>query len=163
VVTSADRARDLPHRAARIAAASASHLVGGDEMFNFYHPDLTTFTEGAALAGQLWAESGYGPWDMDVALIYENFSPIVFMQLEAFGWCGPGEARDFIASGAIGPGGRMPVNTNGGLLGEGYIHGMNNIVEAVRQLRGTAANQVAGAERVLVTAGRSGLILEGSP
>ena len=163
VVTSADRARDLPHRAARIAAASASHLVGGDEMFNFYHPDLTTFSEGAALAGQLWAESGYGPWDMDVAMIYENFSPIVFMQLEAFGWCGPGEARDFIASGAIGPGGRMPVNTNGGLLGEGYIHGMNNIVEAVRQLRGTAANQVAGAERVLVTAGRSGLILEGSP
>ena len=132
-------------------------------MFICYHPDLSTFTEGAALAGQLWAESGYGPWDMDVALIYENFSPIVFMQLEAFGWCGPGEARDFIASGAIGPGGRMPVNTNGGLLGEGYIHGMNNIVEAVRQLRGTAANQVAGAERVLVTAGRSGLILEGSP
>jgi acetyl-CoA acetyltransferase len=160
VVTSADRARDLPNVRARVAAASASHLRDGDEMFNFYHPDLTTFVEGETLARDLWAESGYGPWDMDVAMIYENFSPIVFLQLEAFGYCGPGEARDFIASGAIGPGGRIPVNTNGGLLGEGYIHGMNNIIEGVRQVRGTAPNQVPGAERVLVSAGRSGLILD---
>ena len=129
-------------------------------MFNYYHADLTTFDEGRVLARDLWSRSGYGPWDMDVAMIYENFSPIVFMQLEALGYCGPGEARDLIASGAIGPGGRIPVNTNGGLLGEGYIHGMNNILEAVRQVRGTAANQVGGAERVLVSAGRSGLVLE---
>jgi acetyl-CoA acetyltransferase len=160
VVVAADRAADLPQPAARIAGAGASHLPGGDEMFNFYHPDLSTFIEGQTLARDLWAQTGYGPWDMDVALIYENFSPIVFMQLEAFGYCGPGEARDFIASGAIGPGGRIPVNTNGGLLGEGYIHGMNNIVEAVRQIRGTAPNPVVGAERVLVTSGRSGLILD---
>ena len=160
VVVPADRAADLPSAAVRVAGAGASHLEGGDEMFNFYHDDLSTFIEGRTLADDLWAQTGYGPWDMDVALIYENFSPIVFMQLEAFGYCGPGEARDFIASGAIGPGGRIPVNTNGGLLGEGYIHGMNNIVEAVRQVRGTAPNQVAGAERVLVTSGRSGLVLD---
>jgi acetyl-CoA acetyltransferase len=160
VVVAADRAPDLPHTAARIAGAGASQLQGGDEMFNYYHPDLTSFIEGRALARDLWAQTGYGPWDMDVAMIYENFSPIVFMQLEAFGYCGPGEARDLIASGAIGPGGRIPVNTNGGLLGEGYIHGMNNIIEGVRQLRGTAPNQVAGAGRVLVTSGRSGLILD---
>ena len=144
----------------RIAATGAANLEGGDEMFNYYHPDLTTFVEGRAMAEDLWAQSGYGPWDMDVAMIYENFSPIVFMQLEAFGYCGPGEARDFIASGGIGPGGPIPVNTNGGLLGEGYIHGMNNIIEAVRQLRGTSPNQVAGANCVLVSAGRSGLILD---
>ncbi len=160
VVTRSDRATDLPHRAARVAAAGASHLQGGHEMFNYYHPDLTSFVEGQALARDLWDQSGYGPWDMDVALLYENFSPIVFMQLEALGYCGPGEARDFIASGAIGRGGAIPVNTNGGLLGEGYIHGMNNIVEAVRQLRGTAPNQVPGAERALVSAGRSGLVLD---
>ena len=70
-------------------------------------------------------------------MIYENFSPIVFLQLEALGFCGPGEARDFIADGNLDLRGRLPVNTNGGLLGEGYIHGMNNIIEAVRQLRGT--------------------------
>jgi acetyl-CoA acetyltransferase len=160
VVSHADRSGDLPNPAVRIAAASAANLQGGDEMFNYYHPDLTTFVEGQAMAQDLWAQSGYGPWDMDVAMIYENFSPIVFMQLEALGYCGPGEAREFIASGAIGPGGRIPVNTNGGLLGEGYIHGMNNIIEAVRQLRGTSPNQVAGTNRVLVSAGRSGLILD---
>jgi acetyl-CoA acetyltransferase len=162
VVSRADRAADMPNPAVRIAAASAANVQGGDEMFNYYHPDLTTFVEGRALAQDLWAQSGYGPWDMDVAMIYENFSPIVFMQLEAFGYCAPGEARDFIATGAIGPDGRIPVNTNGGLLGEGYIHGMNNIIEAVRQLRGTAPNQVAAAERVLVSAGRSGLVLDKS-
>jgi acetyl-CoA acetyltransferase len=160
VVTGAEQSKFLPNPAARIAATSASTLQGGDELFNYYHPDLTTFEEGRVLARDLWSRSGYGPWDMDVAMIYENFSPIVFMQLEALGYCGPGEARDLIASGAIGPGGRIPVNTNGGLLGEGYIHGMNNITEAVRQLRGTAPNQVPGAERVLVSAGRSGLVLE---
>ena len=92
-------------------------------------------------------------------MIYENFSPIVFLQLEAFGFCGRGEARDFIADGHIGRGGSLPVNPNGGLLGEAYIHGMNNITEAVRQLRGTAANQIDAVEHVLVSAGRSGLIL----
>ena len=160
VVGRADWSEDLPNAAVRIAAAGAANLQAGDEMFNYYHPDLTTFVEGRAMAQDLWAQSGYGPWDMDVAMIYENFSPIVFMQLEAFGYCGPGEARDLIASGGIGPGGRIPVNTNGGLLGEGYIHGMNNIIEAVRQLRGTSPNQVARANCVLVSAGRSGLILD---
>jgi acetyl-CoA acetyltransferase len=160
VVTRADRAAGTPQQAVRIAGATAANLQRGYEMFDYYRPDLTSFDEGKAIAAELWRQSGYGPWDMDVAMIYENFSPIVFMQLEAFGWCGPGEARDFIASGAIGPGGRIPVNTNGGLLGEGYIHGMNNIIEGVRQLRGTAPNQVPGAARVLVTAGRSGLVLD---
>jgi len=134
-------------------------LVDGDELFNYYHPDLATFPECAAMGRQLWDQAGVGPTDIDVALLYENFSPIVFLQLEALGFCGPGEARDFIADGHIGPGGSLPVNTNGGLLGEGYIHGMNNITEAVRQLRGTAANQVDAAAHVLLSAGRSGLVL----
>ena len=104
---------------------------------------------------RLYAESGLTPADIDVAMIYENFTPVVFLQLEALGFCGRGEARDFIAEGHIGRGGSLPVNTNGGLLGEGYIHGMNNIVEAVRQLRGTSPNQISDAQHVLVSAGRS--------
>ena len=92
-------------------------------------------------------------------MIYENFSPIVFLQLEAFGFCGPGEAKDFIADGNIDLGGALPVNTHGGLLGEAYIHGLNNILEGVRQVRGTAVNQVAAVDHVLVAAGQSGLIL----
>ena len=92
-------------------------------------------------------------------MIYENFSPIVFLQLEGLGFCGPGEARDFIADGNIGLDGSLPVNTNGGLLGEAYIHGVNNILEAVRQIRGTAANQVHDVEHAVASVGWSGIIL----
>jgi acetyl-CoA acetyltransferase len=159
VVTRDDRAADLPHPAARVEAASQSHLCDGDEMFNYFHAELAEFAEAAALGRQLYAATGLRPADIDVALLYENFSPIVFLQLEAYGFCGPGEARDFIAEGRIGLDGDIPVNTNGGLLGEAYIHGMNLITEGVRQIRGTAANQIAGVEHVLVSAGRSGLVL----
>jgi len=164
VVSRADRAGDLAQAPVRIRAAVVSQLVGGDEMFNYYQDDITSFTEAQASAAQIWQRTGLGPSDVDVALLYENFSPIVFLQLEAFGFCGPGEARDFIAEGHLGPGGSLPTNTNGGLLGEGYIHGMNLITEGVRQLRSTAANQVPGAETVLVSAGRSVLLLgQGDP
>jgi acetyl-CoA acetyltransferase len=159
VVTSMDRARDLPHEPVRVAAASQGHLRDGDEMFGYYRGDLAGYEEGAFLGEQLYEATGLAPDDIDVAMIYENFTPIVFIQLEAFGFCGPGEATDFIAGGNIEVGGKIPVNPNGGLLGEAYIHGMNNILEGVRQVRGTAVNQVDGAEHVLVSAGRSGLVL----
>ena len=85
------------------------------------------------------------------------------MQLEEFGFCGRGEAKDFIKDDALEIGGRLPINTHGGQLGEAYIHGMNGIAEAVRQVRGTSVNQVDKVENVLVTAGTgvptSGLIL----
>jgi len=92
-------------------------------------------------------------------MLYENFSPIVFMQLEALGFCGPGEARDYIRDGNIDLEGKLPVNTHGGLLGEAYIHGLNNILEGVRQIRGDAANQLPNVHNVMVAGGRSGMIL----
>jgi acetyl-CoA acetyltransferase len=159
VVTRADRAADLPHPAVRVAAAADGHLIDGSVQYNYYHPDLADFPEARFVARQLWEGSGIGPGDVDVAMIYENMSPIVFLQLEAYGFCGRGEARDFIADGNIGLDGTVPVNPNGGLLGEGYIHGVNNVIEGVRQVRGSAANQVTGVEHVLVAAGRSGLVL----
>jgi acetyl-CoA acetyltransferase len=159
VVTTGDRAPDLPNPAARVAAVADGHLLDGGVMFNYYHGDLAEFPESKFLASQLYATSGLTPADIDAAMLYENFSPIVFLQLEAMGFCGPGEARDFIADGNIELGGRLPVNTHGGLLGEAYIHGLNNILEGVRQIRGTAVNQVPGAERIMVAGGRSGLIL----
>ena len=160
VVTRADRAADLPNPGVAIAAASDGHVGGGDVMFNYYHGDLAEFPESIALGKRLYAQAGGGPADIDAAMIYENFSPVVFLQLEALGFCGPGEARDFIAEGNIDLDGALPVNPHGGLLGEAYIHGMNNIVEGVRQIRGTAANQLADPQRVMVVGGRSGLILE---
>ena len=159
VVTSLERARGLAQAPVRIAGASQSHLLGGDILFDYYREDPGEFPEARAVSADLWSQSGLGPTDMDVAMIYENFSPVVFMMLEAHGFCKAGEASDFIKSGEIGLTGSLPVNPNGGLLGEGYIHGMNNITEAVRQARGTAANQVKDAENVFVTSGRSALIL----
>ncbi len=162
IVTTTERARDLRQPVVTVEGASQANLINGDVTFNYYGEDLTRFTETEDVAAQLWAATGLSPTDIDVAMIYENFSPVVFYQLEAFGFCGHGEAKDFIADGHIGLSGTLPVNTNGGLLGEAYIHGVNNILEGVRQLRGSAANQVGGVERVLCSAGRSALIL-GTP
>jgi acetyl-CoA acetyltransferase len=159
IVTTPERARDLPHPVVVIEAADEAHVMDGDELFDFYLGDRATFPEAGELGQQMWNTTGLKPTDIDVAMIYENFSPLVFLQLEAFGFCGPGEAKDFIAEGNLDPGGALPTNTHGGLLGEGYIHGVNNILEGVRQLRGTAVNQVEGAEHVLIAAGRSGAIL----
>ncbi|HSB94910.1 MAG TPA: lipid-transfer protein [Spongiibacteraceae bacterium] len=159
IVTSAERARDLRQPGVRIEAAAQSHLLGGDIMFDYYRKDLADFAELQDISQQLWHQSGLTPDDIDVAMLYENFSPVVFMSLEGHGFCKPGEAKDFIKDGHICLDGKLPVNTNGGLLGEGYIHGVNNVLEGVRQVRGTAANQIAGAEHVLVSAGRSAAIL----
>jgi acetyl-CoA acetyltransferase len=159
VVTTAERAADLPNGGARIAAVADGHLLDGSVMFNYYHGDLAEFPEAKFLARQLYDTAGLKPTDIDAAMLYENFSPIVFLQLEAMGFCGPGEARDFIAEGHIELGGTLPVNTHGGLLGEAYIHGLNNILEGVRQIRGSAVNQVADARHVMVAGGRSGMIL----
>lgn len=160
VVTRANRAPDLPHRAVKVAAAADAHLVDGNVQFNYYHGDLSEYPETVALGRRLYDQVGLGPGDIDAAMIYENFSPIVFLQLEALGFCGPGEARDFIAEGNIDLDGTLPVNPHGGLLGEAYIHGVNNILEGVRQIRGTAANQLDNPETVMVAGGRSGLILQ---
>ena len=115
----------------------------------------------------MWRNSGLGPADVDVAILYDHFSPFVLYQLEELGFCGRGEAKDFVKDGALEIGGRLPTNTHGGQLGEAYLHGMNGIAEAVRQMRGTAVNQVADAKVALVTGGTgiptSGLILERAP
>ena len=114
-------------------------------------------------ARQLWEQSGPRPDDIQTAVIYDHFTPFVLPQLEEFGFCERGEAKDFIADGAIELGGRLPINTHGGQLGEAYLHGMNGIAEGVRQIRGTSVNQVRASSNVLVTGGTgvptSGLVL----
>jgi acetyl-CoA acetyltransferase len=106
------------------------------------------------VAQQLWAQAGLGPHQVDAAIIYDAFTPMVLLQLEEYGFCAIGEAKDYIADGNLELTGRLPVNTHGGQLGEGYIHGVNGIAEGVRLIRGTSTNQPAKAiENVLVTAG----------
>ncbi|MFC7528517.1 lipid-transfer protein [Actinoplanes sp. GCM10030250] len=163
VVTSAERARDLARAPAVIAAAGQGSGAGQFVMTSYYREDVAALPEMGVVARQLWEQSGYRPADVRTAVIYDHFTPYVLMQLEELGFCGRGEARHLIADGGIELGGRLPVNPHGGQLGEAYIHGMNGIAEAVRQVRGSAVNQVPGDGPVLVTAGTgvptSGLIL----
>ncbi|WP_043767772.1 thiolase C-terminal domain-containing protein [Algiphilus aromaticivorans] len=158
LVTSMERARDLKQPPVRILGATQSIPYNVEVISNYYHDDLLVMPEAEGTARRLWAQTGLKPADMQAAMIYDAFTPQVFMQLEAFGFCGRGEARDFVKS-EIGIDGSLPVNTHGGLLGEAYIHGMNSMAEGVRQIRGSAVNQVAGAERVLVTSGMAGAVL----
>ncbi len=163
VVTSLERARDLPHPPAVISAAAQGAGPGQFTMTSYYRPDMASLPELGVVARQLWRQAGIGPDDSRTAVLYDHFTPYVLMQLEELGFCGRGEARHFIADGALELGGRLPLNPHGGQLGEAYIHGMNGIAEAVRQVRGTSVNQVPGTGPVLVTAGTgvptSGLIL----
>ena len=104
-----------------------------------------------ALVDRMLDVAGVGPGDISVAMLYDVFSPLVLWQLEAYGFCGLGEAGPFVEEGNIDwEGGELPVNTHGGSLSEAYVHGFNHILEAVRQLRGTSTCQVAGAEVALV-------------
>jgi len=153
VVVSTERARDLPHPPAVIRAAAQG--AGPDQftMTSYYRSDMGSLPEMGVVARQLWRQAGFGPSAIGTAVLYDHFTPYVLMQLEELGFCGRGEARHFAADGALELGGRLPLNPHGGQLGEAYIHGMNGIAEAVRQVRGTAVNQVPGDGPVLVTAG----------
>jgi acetyl-CoA acetyltransferase len=163
VVTSLERARDLPSTPAVIRAAVQGSGAGQDMMTSYYRDDLLGLPEMAVVARQLWESSGLGPDDMQAAILYDHFTPYVLYQLEELGFCAKGEAKDFIGGGRIEIGGGLPINTHGGQLGEAYLHGMNGIAEGVRLVRGTSVNQVPALEHVVVTAGTgvptSGLVL----
>ncbi len=163
VVAGVEQAADLRQPPAVITAAAQGSGADQYIMTSYYRDNLTGLPELGVVGRQLWEQSGLVPEEVRVAVLYDHFTPYVLMQLEELGFCPPGEARHFIADGAIELGGRLPVNPHGGQLGEAYIHGMNGIVEAVRQVRGSSVNQVAGAGPVLVTAGTgvptSGLLL----
>lgn len=163
VITSAERARDLPNKPALIAGAAQGSGADQYVMTSYYRDALTGLPEMGLVGDQLWAQSELRPDDMQAAILYDHFTPFVLMQLEELGFCGRGEGKDFVADGAIEIGGRLPLNTHGGQLGEAYIHGMNGIAEGVRQIRGSSVNQVEGLENIVVTAGTgvptSGLVL----
>ena len=163
VIVSPERARDLRQKPAMIRAAAQAMASDQKMMTSYYREDITGIPEMGLVARQLFAGAEIGPDDLQTAILYDHFTPFVLTQLEEFGFCKPGEAKEFIRNGRIELGGDLPINTHGGQLGEAYIHGMNGITEGVRQIRGTAVNQVPEVEHVLVTAGTgvptSGIIL----
>ena len=166
VVTSTERAKDLAQTPAVITAAAQGAAANGEVMTSYYRDDITGLPEMGVVGRKLWGDSGLKPADIQTAILYDHFTPFVFVQLEELGFCGPGEAKDFATVENLTIGGQLPMNTHGGQLGEAYIHGMNGIIEGVRQVRGTSHNQVDSVEHVLVTSGTgvptSGLILERS-
>ena len=150
VITSTERAADLPRAPVHVLGVADANGQGGyvdtwDDMTTMYSRDA---------APRLWSGTGLTPADMDVALMYDCFTYTVMATLEDFGFCDKGEVGDFFRDGRATYGGDVVVNPHGGLLSEGYLHGLNHHYEAVLQLRGDAGvRQVAGAETALVTAG----------
>jgi acetyl-CoA acetyltransferase len=153
IVTTPERARDLAGTPALIRAAAQGSGPDQESMTSFYRPDITELPELGIVARQLYQVSGLRPDDVDAAILYDAFTSIVLFQLEAYGFCKRGEAKDFVKGGNIEVGGRLPVNTHGGQLSEAYIHGMNGVNEGVRLVRGTSRNQPSKCDHVLVTAG----------
>ena len=163
VITSTERARDLKQKPVIIKGAAQGLSDGQQIMTSYFRKDITGLPEMGLVAKQLWQQSGLSAEDIQTAVIYDHFTPFVLPQLEEFGFVKRGEAKDFIRAGEHARGGKLPINTHGGQIGEAYIHGMNGVAEGVRQVRGSSVNQVNDVHNVLVTAGTgvptSGLIL----
>lgn len=154
IVTSSERAKDLrqpPVTIRAVTQATTPSPQPGTMYPVLARPNITELPATAA-AEVLYARAGMGPSDIDVAQFYDCFSITVLLQIEDWGFCAKGEGGAFVSSGAIDLGGSLPINTGGGHLSEGYMHGLNHVVEGVRQMRGTSTGQVPGAETCLVTA-----------
>jgi len=153
VVVSAERARDCRRVPVFVHSFAQGLPRQHHTMVNYWCEDPL---RGPAwtCAQQLYRGSDIRPQDVDVAQLYDAFTPLVPLSLEGYGFCAPGEAGAFVEHGGLEVGGgRLPCNTSGGSLSEAYVHGINLINEGVRQLRGESTSQVPGARTCLVTAG----------
>jgi acetyl-CoA acetyltransferase len=163
IVVSAEKAGRLRSKFAYIAAAAQGTGSQTEMMTSYQRMSLTRLEEAAATAHELYRIAEMTPEDIQMAQVYDHFTPFVLMALEAYSFAAPGKAPYLLREGRLDLDGEMPMNTHGGHLGEGYLHGFGHIVEAVRQLRGMAVNQVADVANCLVTSGTgvptSGLIL----
>ena len=147
VVMSARRAREL-------GVPMPVPVLGfghGQTSYELPQRATLTATETARAADTAFRMAGLKPRDINVAQLYDCFTITVLMTLEDYGFCRKGEAGRFVADGAIEHGGRLPINTSGGLLSETGMPGLQLIIEGVRQMRGTARLQVSGARHCLVS------------
>jgi acetyl-CoA acetyltransferase len=166
ITVSADRAKDLRQPPVYIMG-SAHGGIGRTGPLNWkwlQMPDHDLVSSGSrSAARRMYEMAGIGPEDVDVALIYDNFTPMVIMQLEDYGFAPVGQGGPFVGEGHIRwKTGTIPVNTHGGNLSEAYVIGMTHVREAVEQLRGTAVNQVEDARIALITGGTSLLPMSGT-
>lgn len=149
VVTTLERARDRPRPVVVVLGAAEGHPYPADDLTNRSDPFRIGLSDAAPRA---FAMAGTTPRDMHFLQVYDCFTDVVLLQLEALGLCGRGEAGPYARETDLRLGGPQPLNTHGGLLAQGHALGLNHVVEAVRQLRGDAqAAQVADAEIGAVT------------
>jgi acetyl-CoA acetyltransferase len=164
ITTSSERAQDLKQKPVYIHGCAHGGSRNWGRAFAWMGmPDEYFASAGnKPIANRLWEQTGLTAKDIDVALLYDHFTPMVLMQLEDYGFCQKGEGGPFVESGAIRYGtGSIPVNTHGGQLSEAYIIGMTHVREGIEQLRGTAINQVKDAEFALVTGGPASIPVSG--
>jgi acetyl-CoA acetyltransferase len=143
VVVSAERARDLPQPPVLVHAFGQGLPRQHQTMTNYFNED-PLLGPSYSCAAALWRHADVTPADVDVAQLYDAFTPLIPLSWEGYGFCGRGDGKDFTG---------VPYNTSGGGLSEAYVHGFNLIVEGVRQLRGTSTSQVENARTCLVTSG----------
>jgi acetyl-CoA acetyltransferase len=152
IVVSAERAKHLAKTPAYILSAPMGTLEGGGALEENIRPYSCAGQLG--VARRMWAESGYGPADVDVLQVYQNMTGLGVGSLIDHGFCTVESAGEVITlDNLIAPHGKLPVNTSGGDLAEGFVHGMGLLTEAVRQLRGESTNQVPHARLSLMTGG----------
>ncbi|KUN54931.1 hypothetical protein AQJ46_49745 [Streptomyces canus] len=176
VMTRADRAKDLPHPPAYVSGLGQAGIPKGIEprsisgLGSGIGPRMFEQMQHTAktIGKSLWSTSGLRPSDVDAAMLYDGWGPDVYFWLEGLGFCGEGEAFEFIQKGRIDIDGEFPINTHGGNLSEGRLHGMGHWVEAALQVQGRAGRrQIKKADNVAVVSGLmnlgSGAILSKSP
>ena len=150
VVSHVDTARDLPHNAVQVEALGWG--IASRRPWDQFSDDGGAV---ASTAEQLWSRTELTVADVDVACLYDGFTIVPLLWLEALGFCGRGEGGAFVDGGArIAMDGELPLNPHGGQLSAGRLHGYGFLHEACVQLRGQGADrQVPGAEVVVVTNG----------
>ncbi len=154
LLTSAEHAKDLRQKPAVVRGVTQASTRGQEQMTSYYRDELDSLPEMEMAAQRTYAMAGLGPQDIDAACLYDAFTSEVIMQLESFGFCAKGEGKELVRDGGLDIDGRLPNNTHGGLISEGYIHGMNNIAEGVRLVRGESTSQPPKrVEHVLVSSG----------
>ena len=154
IVTTAERAKDLKQKPVYILGAGQSCPIEQEIQTIYNRPIISGLVESWYAGQEAYRVAGVEPKDIDVAQLYDPYSLGGIIQLEELGFCERGEGGNFVEGGDnIRIDGKIPCNTSGGLLSEAYIHGVNLIIEGVRQCRGTSTNQRKDAELCLVTAG----------
>ncbi|UCC60717.1 MAG: lipid-transfer protein [Dehalococcoidia bacterium] len=156
IITSADRAKNLKKMPVYLMAVAQGTATEGQFLSSYSRPVMSSLPEVSYMGEELFRVAGVKPEDIDVVQLDDSYAPLVPLQLEELGFCRRGEGAAFCEGGdRIRVGGILPLNTSGGFIGEGHIYG-SNIIEAVRQIRGTSTSQVDGAELALVASGAGG-------